>query len=225
MASNKLNLRYYEPIEAIVFYKSENNAIFPCSHGISKLPNGEYKILLPKQVSKTMIKNIYNDICGNNAVSSVFLPENLLYVGSDRIMWWGGDREQYKFNTLLHGEISFSIKDASLLFVYGPSIGFNVFLVEGTKRPSENTKIFDFPVYNSQNGSICLGTTKVPEFDSKNINSFIKKMTDVFFYSKFTSEGDEKVKQIWTKVAKTGVFDIRKPHEKLKIVNDLLILL
>ena len=225
MANHKLDLKYFEPIEAIVFYKSDDASIYPCAHGISKLENGDYVILKPKQISKSFIRNMYQNICGNNAKTSSFIPENLLYLGSDRMLWWNGYHEKYIFKTENHGKITFSIKNATFLFVYGPKIGFHVYLVKGTKRPSENTKIFDFPIYNVSDGEICLGTTKVPEFDSKDLNGFIEKMTEAFFFSKFTNEGSNEIEKIWNDVAKTGIFDLLEYNKRFNVVNDLVILL
>jgi PRTRC genetic system protein B len=146
------------------------------------------------------------------------IPENLLSLGMDRMVWWSrASRRRIWFNAS-HDQTG--LKPLSGKFVYHPALLFvahthnlSVYALAGDRRPVPKTKIYRAPYWNLQNGHMCNGNLTLPACLPENIAGF----EAAFFNSEFTHGGGGGITRhagghvgLWTALAARKT----KPDEK-----------
>ncbi|MCT8869025.1 PRTRC system protein B [Shewanella bicestrii] len=153
-----------------------------------KINNG--KLLLGDVISIDDLAEAVTDMQSRNESNSLnafadYIEPHIIAQNSKILAWYTPRKEQTLFLT----KSSVLVTLPPLLYVYKPAIGngiasLSVFALASNKRPNTNTKLYHAPLMNIyQNGSVCLGTMKIPQQMSGNIIDVVEKE---FFGSKFT---------------------------------------
>ena len=139
-------------------------------------------------LSHSTLFSIINQV-SQSAQVGTFLPENVLSVGLDSLVWWVPPTSRKVFFKCDKGDDKLIVDEEAvvphpgLVFV-ATSKRWAVFSVKGTRRPKANTLLYKSPYFNTwDSGRICVGTAKTPEsVSAKNIGEW----EDAFFNSAFS---------------------------------------
>ena len=182
----------FELREALLVYSSDrtgnrsDSISFVTKHGVKVDAKGVPSLLPGAPIGEADIFALIEQIRG--AVPSEFLPENVLMRTQETIMWWtpASIRPMYYVADKGQELVQLSGKrfpQPALIF-RARSGSLDVRALAGNERPTPATSLYLAPYWNvSNNGSVCLGTTKVPRDVS------VKSLTrweEAFFESEFT---------------------------------------
>ena len=151
--------------KAILIYESSEGA-FATVHGIVTAKDGSTSLKAGEAITHGALASMVLAL-GKSVQIGQFLPENILSVGLNSLVWWvpqSSQRTWFKcHNNELIGEESAITPQPALVFGINEG-NWMVFAVKGNKRPTPDTPLFIPPHFNVWNsGKICVGTVSVPK--------------------------------------------------------------
>ena len=182
----------FELREALLVYSSDRVAgrtdgfAFVTKHPVKIDAKGVPSLLPGSPIAESDIFALIEQLRG--AVPSEFLPENVLMRTQETIVWWTPSTIRPMFYvedkgvelTQLSGN---RFPQPALVFRARPG-SLDIRALAANERPTPETPMFLAPYWNvSNNGSVCLGTTKVPREAS--VKS-LPRWEGAFFESEFT---------------------------------------
>lgn len=190
-----INLRStasFELREALLIYSSDramgrtDGSAFVTKHAVKLDAKGAPSLLPGSPLGESDIFALIEQLRG--AVPSEFLPENVLMRTQETIVWWTPStiRPMYYVDNKGQELKQLSGKrfpQPALVFRARPG-SLNIRALAADERPTPGTPLYLAPYWNvSNNGSVCLGTTKVPREAS--VKS-LPRWEEAFFESEFT---------------------------------------
>lgn len=147
---------------AILLY---SGGIFATIHQI--VPNGKARpeigpgVPITQEAVSTALRGMKMDM------NSGFLPENVLGIGMDWVVWWRQPRTGpiwFDSQDKRIGKRSATVPHPALVFaVSNNGSAWHVFAVKGSKRPTAQTLLHVSPYFNVyEGGKICIGNVSVP---------------------------------------------------------------
>lgn len=123
----------------------------------------------------------------NNVSLGGFLPETVLSVGINSVVWWCKPQTRrkiwFKTSNDQIGTRSAETPQPGLVFCVSDK-GWSVYAVKGIKRPTPSTKLYQAPYFNVySNGSICTGNILCPESSTQ---ESLTEWETAFFNTFFT---------------------------------------
>ena len=182
----------FELREALLVYSSDRTGgrsdgmSFVTKHSVKVDGKGVPSLLPGSPIGESDIFTLIEQLRG--AVPSEFLPENILMRTQETIMWWtpATTRPMYYVAdkgqelTQLSGK---KFPQPALVFRARPG-SLDIRALASSERPSPETPMYLAPYWNvSNNGTVCLGSTKVPRDVS--VKS-LSRWEEAFFESEFT---------------------------------------
>lgn len=158
-----------------------------------------------------------------------FVPQNLLYLGAQSLIWWrppgpariffdttkdaAGDQTDDKTGAALIGKRSGVVMHPGLVFAVASGRWF-VYAVSDTGRPDPGTALLRAPYFNVwEAGEICSGNVRLPEVLSAHALGTYEK---AFFESEFTHpnvRGKEKLTGHFGGPYRFWAGMLKRPHE------------
>jgi PRTRC genetic system protein B len=190
-----INLRStasFELREALLIYSSDramgrtDGSAFVTKHAVKLDAKGAPSLLPGSPLGESDIFALIEQLRG--AVPSEFLPENVLMRTQETIVWWTPStiRPMYYVDNKGQELKQLSGKrfpQPALVFRARPG-SLDIRALAADERPTPETPLYLAPYWNvSNNGSVCLGTTKVPREAS--VKS-LPRWEEAFFESEFT---------------------------------------
>ena len=104
------------------------------------------------------------ELAQNAAPKAEFLPETVLAVSQDAVMWWCRPAMRRVFFECQEiGRRSAVVPHPGLVF-RAASSGFSVFALQEDSRPTPESKLHEPPYFNTWDwGRICIGSAHVPK--------------------------------------------------------------
>ena len=124
---------------------------------------------------------------GQNAQVGSFLPENVLSVGMDSLVWWVKPAVR-EIHFACDGSKGIGTESGMVPYpglIFAVSSGnWYVFAVKGNKRPTPDTPLYQAPHFNVwEGGKICTGNVSIPkELEVSNLAAWEK----AYFGSRFS---------------------------------------
>lgn len=170
---------------ALLVYTGTESS-FVMQHEIISDATGESRIGPGVPVTRKFVSSLTESL--GRKVELTFMPENVLACTTETIVWWekpavrpmfwspSADREH------LNGRL---YPQPALLFVVDRN-GLAIWALADEGRPTPSSKLFNAPYWNvSQNGSVCLGSARVP--NQVSVNN-LSAWRDCFFESAFSHQ-------------------------------------
>lgn len=179
---------------AVLIYSGRNGSAFATFHNID-VHEGKATLLPGKAMTPqrgiALAKSLTRSV-----VMGGFLPENVLYMDGDVIVWWMPAKERhiaFKTQEELIGERAGVAPHPGLVFA-ASSNGWWVWAVKSRSRPTPGTALYRAPYMNVyDNGVICAGSVKLPG------STAVEKITgwnEAFFGSFFTHTNGAKMAKV-----------------------------
>ena len=183
--------RSFELREALLVYKSDRNhmdaaSAFVTRHEVVLDSSGAASLKAGTPISHADLNNLVEQLQGQLPVE--FLPANVLVRTQRSITWWAPpairpmfyETEQNKEVALLSGKRY----PQPGLVLRAEANGLDIRAVAGNARPTPETRLYRAPYWNvSDNGSVCLGSTRVP---TEVAVVLLPRWESAFFESEFT---------------------------------------
>lgn len=170
---------------AILIYKSndkdrssQRSSAYATFHSID-IVDGKPVIGAGVPITPNQVRDTFSDLIPNRKLT--LLPENVISINQDKTVWWTNESKRPLHVNLtkniieLH-KLDILDKKGSHIMAYPPLIhiasrnAFSVFAFKENIRPTAKTELFHAPFLNIyENGSLCLGTTKLPLPDDPNL--------------------------------------------------------
>lgn len=168
--------------EAILFYKGHKSQ-YATIHKIASDENGA-SLLPGKPLTQAAVCRVYRDFIGAMTIGG-FLPENVLSIGVDSLVWWckPSPRRVFFMSEKLGGQRSAVTPHPGAVFAV-KGTDWYVFAVKGNDRPTPEMELFQAPYFNVwAQGKICTGNVAIPK---GNVPETITAWENAFFDSQFT---------------------------------------
>lgn len=147
-----------------------------------------------RPVGKDALKMVVDSLIESSRVRSGVLPDNILSIGAEFVVWWQRPGKQNYFFDCRRGPVEkddFVSVGKRAGSAYAPGLVFvasknrmMVFAVKGSERPGESTQLYHAPLMNIYaDGSVCTGSMPLP--DSTMATSVVK-WQEAFWASNFT---------------------------------------
>lgn len=177
---------------AVLIYRDRAEAALATIHAIEEV-DGQPAILPGKAMSARHAAALARSLAASVRQGG-WLPENVLYLEGDRIVWWVAPHRQhiaFKTNETLIGERGAEVPHPGLVFAAARHT-WAVWAVKGTKRPGPDTVLYRAPYMNTYvDGTICAGNVALPKATAA---ERIAAWNDAFFRSFFTHPNGAMVK-------------------------------
>lgn len=162
--------------KAILIY-GDSQAAFATIHDIAVDKGGASTIKHGEPMTHGALATLAMSL-GKSVQIGQFLPENILSVGLNSLVWWVPPSQQrtwFKCHNELIGEENAVTPQPALVFGICAD-EWMVFAVKGNKRPTKDTPLFVCPHFNVwSNGRICQGTVSVPkDYSANSIDAWSK---------------------------------------------------
>jgi PRTRC genetic system protein B len=149
---------------AILLYSDRRGTAFATAHPIVYGKDGERPVLgAGRPVDRQALLNAIAALEERTAPKAEFLPATVIGVSPMAVTWWcppAPRRVFFKCEEI--GQRSAVVPHPGLVF-QASNMGFRVFALEGSERPSADTALFEPPYFNTWDwGKICIGTAHVP---------------------------------------------------------------
>ena len=169
--------------KTILVYASKQNT-YATVHDVGLDADGRPFILPGKAATKEAIASIAKSLIKNVRLGG-YLPDNVLSVGVDSLVWWIRPQTKRVFFKCSEfgGERTAETPHPGLVFHVSGN-DWSVYAVKGKDRPTPETELFLAPYFNVwSGGKICTGNVTTP---GKTTEESIKGWTEAFFNSYFT---------------------------------------
>ena len=185
---NKLTNRItgeFTPELAIVVYRYDADFYLE-SH---KITDGQMEpgVPLQEEAIAEMVDVFNTKIKRSNEINGI-IPDRLLYCNWEKkqLVWYLPASEQLMRFTKELSIPNGKAFQPSLIFVLEHD-DLTVKVYQGSKRPTEDTKLFRAPYHNvSSDGSVCLGSAKSKKKLNNTYQSVIEHYEDLFWNSEFS---------------------------------------
>lgn len=170
--------------KAVLIYKGKANGAFATLHDIEEV-EGQPTVQAGKPLTPRAALRLAREL-GKGVVHGGFLPETVLYLDGDLMLWWlPACRRPVWFRA---GDIGAKDRNGVVphpgLVFAASSQQWSVWAVKGCDRPTPGTAVFQAPYFNvNASGEICQGNVTVP---SGTTAEKIWAWNDAFFNSYFT---------------------------------------
>jgi PRTRC genetic system protein B len=168
-------------------HSGANNVAYAKLHeikncGTEARPN--FQIAAGRPVTKEGVLGMFQDLAKKQTLNVDFLPENVLSISADHMVWWMPACERNVFfRTLELGTRSAKVPHPPLLFVVIRG-GWSVWALPENRRPTIETALQHAPYFNVYDtGGICTGSAATP---SGVAAAGIPQWESAFFDSEFT---------------------------------------
>lgn len=174
--------------QALLIYTSPAGHGYATVHGVNRI-KGVPSLDAGIPLSKAELSKIIQ-LLGKGAGYGTYLPDSILSIGYDSLVWWVPPKERSVFFNETHkegekpaiGKTSGKSPQPGLVFAVNGKDWY-VYAVKGATRPQPDTKLFHSHYWNTYtDGSICTGNVKTPSPEPENVD----KWTAAFFDSNFT---------------------------------------
>lgn len=178
-----------ELAQAILIYKGRSGNVLATVHGIEDV-DGEPVIGAGQAVTPRAALELSRALCKGIAHGG-FLPENVLYVDGDLIVWWVPPATRHvvfrvdaqhagDFGGAERGE---AVPQPGVVFAASSRV-WRVWAVKGAVRPTPDSTLYQAPYFNvNDHGDICQGSVQVPNGTTA---EKLAAWNDAFFRSYFT---------------------------------------
>lgn len=169
----------------LVYANSKSQPAYATVHDVQVDENGKTTVLAGVAATVQSVAEIAQLLI-RQVKTGHFLPENILSVGIDSLVWWVPPARKRVFfnNEKLGGECSAETPHPGLIFSVSGKNEWAVFAVKGKDRPTPGTPLFLAPYFNVwADGKICTGNVTIPPGSTANTISAWEK---AFFESYFT---------------------------------------
>jgi PRTRC genetic system protein B len=153
--------------EAVLIYRGGQNTALATVHDIGQI-DGTPVILAGKPILPHAAIQLARDL-SHNVWHGGFLPETVLYLDGDLLMWWvPPHRRHLAFHTpqVCKGgkkERGAVVPHPGLVFAASSRM-WSVWAVKGAKRPTPDTPLYQAPYFNVwEGGKICKGNVDIPD--------------------------------------------------------------
>lgn len=152
----------------------------------------DFKVAAGVPVTQEALVGMFKALVHKHTLNVDFLPEHVLSISADHIVWWrpAGERNVF-FNNKELGKLGKSVPHPALVFVVVQRHWF-VYALATNERPKLDTVLCHAPYFNVyDSGGICTGSAAVPKGISANSTSAWEA---AFFDSEFTHINGSKKK-------------------------------
>jgi PRTRC genetic system protein B len=173
---------------AVLIYHGASGSAFATVHAVEDV-DGEAVIGAGQAMTPRAAIDLARAL-GKSVAHAGFLPETVLYMDGDLLVWWlPPGKRHIAFRTEGHEEQMGAIErgetvpQPGLVFA-ASSQAWKVWAVKGSERPTPATPLYQAPYFNVYaNGDICQGNVPVPEGTTA---EKIGAWNDAFLRSYFT---------------------------------------
>jgi PRTRC genetic system protein B len=180
---------------AILLYSGRDQSpVYGTVHPVQPGKGGRASMGAGRPIDRTALLQCLGELSQNAAPRAQFLPETVLAVAHDAILWWcrPGMRRVF-FDCREIGKRSAVVPHPGLVF-RATLNGFSVFALSEDGRPTPQSELYEPPYFNTwDHGQICIGSARVPKrIDVESITGW----ENGFFESAFThpNAGGKRVK-------------------------------
>ncbi len=170
--------------KAVLIYRGSNGSALATCHDID-LQENKATLLAGKAMTPQRAIALATALT-RSLVLGGFLPDNVLYLNGDAIVWWLPAKARhiaFKTKEKIIGERAGVVPHPALIFM-ASSRDWRVWAVTTRSRPMPDTKLCRAPYMNVyEDGAICAGTTRLP---GETTIDKIKGWNEAFFGSFFT---------------------------------------
>ncbi|BCQ30384.1 PRTRC system protein B [Caballeronia novacaledonica] len=152
-------------ISAILLYgRQDRSAVYGTVHPVTQGKSGRATIGAGRPIDRMALVDCLRELAQNAAPKAEFLPETVLAVSQDAVMWWCRPAmRRVFFDCQEIGRRSAVVPHPGLVF-RAASSGFSVFALQEDSRPTPASKLHEPPYFNTWDwGRICIGSAHVPK--------------------------------------------------------------
>ena len=172
-----------------------NEALYATVHpvenfGTEAKPN--FQIASGRPVTQEALLQMFEDLAKRHSLNTDILPENVLSISADHMVWWmpAGERNVFFHNKEL-GKRAAKVPHPALLFAVVKGAWY-IFALEKNERPTAETQLKYAPYFNVYDScAICIGSAQVPRGISAGATA---QWENAFFDSEFTHINGQKKK-------------------------------
>lgn len=150
--------------QAVLIYRGASDRALATVHKIEEV-DGEPVILAGQAMTPRAAIQLARAL-SKGVAHSGFLPETVLYVDGELLLWWVPPAERHivfrapELGAPERGEV---VPHPGLVFAASSSV-WKVWAVKGKHRPTLQTALFRAPYFNVyEDGDICRGNVRVPD--------------------------------------------------------------
>ena len=171
--------------QAILIYSGVGAGGFATVHDVlpSDDPSARPQLMAGTPVTRKALVALMGDLSATESFG--FLPENVLAVGDNYLVWWSKPQTRnvwFNADEPLGARCGKTPQPGLIFAVLGNA--WSVHAVKGETRPSPDTPLFQAPYFNVwESGRICTGNVTLPSMSSVDR---ISTYEDAFFRSYFT---------------------------------------
>ena len=156
-------------VQAVLIYKGRSGGVLATLHQVGDV-DGEVVIGAGKAVTPRAALDMARAL-GKDIAHGGFLPETVLYVDGDLLLWWAPPARRHIMfrvdaahaETMGGQERGETVSHPGLVFAVSSKV-WGVWAVKGETRPTPATPLFQAPYFNVYgNGAICQGNVEVPK--------------------------------------------------------------
>ncbi|MDR5826040.1 PRTRC system protein B [Caballeronia sp. LZ043] len=149
---------------AILLYgRDAHSAIYGTVHPVTQGESGRATIGAGRPIERKALFDCLRELAAHAAAPAEFLPETVLSVSQDAVMWWCRPAmRRVFFDCPELGRRSAVVPHPGLVFRAALN-GFSVFALQEDGRPTPESRLHEPPYFNTwDGGKICIGSAHVP---------------------------------------------------------------
>lgn len=154
--------------------------------------NPNFQIAAGRPVTREALVSMFKELAKNHSLNTDILPENVLSISADHMVWWlaAGERNVFFKNKEL-GTRAAKVPHPALMFAVVKGQWY-IFALAKNERPTAETALHFAPYFNVYDScAICIGSAQVPRGISANATA---QWENAFFESEFTHINGSKKK-------------------------------
>lgn len=176
--------------QAILLYGNDKQSNYATIHNINLGSKG-MALAEGHPLTQAALTKIVNSLAKTGQRTGLFLPENVLSLGIDSVVWYVKPAKRhtwFKCSNDIIGDRNGVTPQPGLVFMAGAG-KWKVFAVKGNERPTPETLLYRSPFFNTwQSGEVCRGTVDLPK---SCLPENLGKWESAYFDTVFTHPNDD----------------------------------